>query len=42
MRLWVLGAASPELVRQFMDGKIVPGLKNYYGDPARGFAGGYK
>lgn len=36
-----LGAASPDLVRRFMAGDIVPGLTGYYGDPARGFAGGY-
>lgn len=37
----VLQAASPELVKRFLSGEIVPGLKDYYGDPARGFAGGY-
>lgn len=36
-----LGAASPDLVRRFTAGEIVPGLTGYYGDPARGFAGGY-
>lgn len=35
-----LGAAPPELVRLFMDGKIME-LSGIYGDPARGFAGGY-
>lgn len=37
----VLQAAPPGLVSRFMAGEIVPGLKNVYGDPARGFAGGY-
>lgn len=30
-----------DLVRRFMAGEVVPGLVDYYGDPARGFAGGY-
>jgi hypothetical protein len=30
-----------DLVQRFMAGEIVPGLTDYYGDPARGFAGGY-
>jgi hypothetical protein len=37
----VLQAASPDLVRRFLAGEIVPGLMDTYGDPARGFAGGY-
>lgn len=37
----VLQAAPPPLVEQFMSGKIIPGLHDLYGDPARGFAGGY-
>lgn len=37
----VLMAAPPELVRRFLAGDIVPGLVDVYGDPARGFAGGY-
>lgn len=37
----VLMAAPPDLVQRFMAGEIVPGLTGYYGDPARGFAGGY-
>lgn len=37
----VLQAAGPEVVRQFLAGNVVPGLKSLYGDPARGFAGGY-
>lgn len=37
----VLQAASPELVSRFLAGGIVPGLTGFYGDPARGFAGGY-
>jgi hypothetical protein len=37
----VLQAAPPELVKRFLAGEVVPGLKDLYGDPARGFAGGY-
>ena len=37
----VLQAAPAELVRRFLAGELVPGLCDYYGDPARGFAGGY-
>jgi len=37
----VLMAAPPDLVREFMEGRIVSGLTGHYGDPARGFAGGY-
>ncbi len=37
----VLMAAPPELISEFMKGKLVSGLKDIYGDPARGFAGGY-
>lgn len=37
----VLQAASQELVRRFLSGEIVPSLDDLYGDPARGFAGGY-
>lgn len=37
----VLQAASAELVQKFLAGTLVKGLTNYYGDPARGFAGGY-
>jgi len=37
----VLQAASPDLVRRFLAGELVPGLTDLYGDPARGFAGGY-
>lgn len=37
----VLQAAPPELIRRFLAGEIVPGLVDMYGDPARGFAGGY-
>ena len=37
----VLQAASPELVRRFLAGEIITGLTGLYGDPARGFAGGY-
>lgn len=37
----ILMAAPPDLVRSFLAGEIVPGLTDYYGDPARGFAGGY-
>lgn len=38
----VLQAATPQLIRRFMAGEIVRGLEDYYGDPARGFAGGYQ
>lgn len=38
----VLQAAWPALVESFMAGRIVSGLTDYYGDPARGFAGGYR
>jgi len=38
----VLQAAGPELIRKFLAGEIVAGLTGYYGDPARGFAGGYQ
>jgi hypothetical protein len=37
----VLQAAPSILVQQFMSGEIIPGLVDVYGDPARGFAGGY-
>jgi len=37
----VLQAAPADLVRQFLDGNVMPGLNAVYGDPARGFAGGY-
>ena len=37
----VLMAAPPNLVERFLAGKIVAGLTDMYGDPARGFAGGY-
>lgn len=37
----VLGAASPQLVTRFLARELVPGLTGFYGDPARGFAGGY-
>lgn len=37
----VLQAAGPELIRRFLSGEVIPGLKDIYGDPARGFAGGY-
>lgn len=33
--------AGSRLVEWFMAGELVPGLIDYYGDPARGFAGGY-
>lgn len=38
----VLMSAPPELVSRFLTGEIVPGLVDCYGDPARGFAGGYE
>lgn len=34
--------ASPEQIRAFMALEIIPGLTGVYGDPERGFAGGYK
>lgn len=37
----VLQAADSSLVEAFLGGHIVLGLHDYYGDPARGFAGGY-
>ena len=37
----VLMASPPDLISRFMAGKIIPYLVDYYGDPARGFAGGY-
>jgi hypothetical protein len=37
----VLMAAPAELVKRFLAGELVPGLIDLYGDPARGFAGGY-
>lgn len=36
-----LGAAPPELVQRFLAGNLCPELVDRYGDPARGFAGGY-
>lgn len=38
---YVLGAASPEQVRWFLAHAGELGLTDIYGDPARGFAGGY-
>lgn len=37
----VLQAASADLVKRFLAGEIRPELVDRYGDPARGFAGGY-
>lgn len=37
----VLMSAPPELVESFLRGELTQGLSNFYGDPARGFAGGY-
>lgn len=37
----VLQAAEAWLVKLFLRGLLVPGLTNLYGDPERGFAGGY-
>lgn len=34
-------SVGSDLVQRFLSGEIVPGLADYYGDPARGFAGGY-
>ncbi|MDP2668259.1 MAG: hypothetical protein Q8P07_00260 [bacterium] len=38
----VLQAASAWLVKLFLRGLMIPGLTDLYGDPARGFAGGYE
>lgn len=40
-KIGLLGA-EPQQVRAFLDGTLVPGLEGLYGDPARGFAGGYR
>lgn len=37
----VLQCAPPDLVARFLAGALIPGLVDLYGDPARGFAGGY-
>lgn len=37
----VLQAASPELIRAWLAGEGLPEIINRYGDPERGFAGGY-
>jgi len=37
----VLQAACPSTIKRFLAGKIAPELVDRYGDPARGFAGGY-
>jgi len=37
----VLQAAPPELVQAFLEGKLLPGIQQPYGDPSRGFAGAY-
>jgi hypothetical protein len=37
----VVQSAPPEVVQAFLDGEVVEGLTDTYGDPARGFAGGY-
>ena len=34
--------ATPEQIRAFLEGKVIHGLVDLYGDPERGFAGGYK
>ena len=36
-----LVGASPTVVKNFMSGGYISGLHSYYGDPLRGFAGGY-
>ena len=38
----VLQAATPEIIRAFLAGEIAPELVDRYGDPERGFAGGYQ
>lgn len=40
-KVGLLGA-SAEQVTRFLAGELVPGLTGFYGDPARGFAGGYR
>lgn len=37
----VIQSAPPELIEYFMSGKFIPDIKDIYGDPSRGFAGGY-
>lgn len=39
-KVGLLGANAAQVTR-FLAGALVPGLTGYYGDPARGFAGGY-
>ncbi len=39
-KVGLLGA-TPEQVSRFLSGQLVPDLVDRYGDPARGFAGGY-
>lgn len=34
-------SGPPEVIRAFLSGELLPGLQSLYGDPARGFAGGY-
>ena len=36
-----LMGGTPEQIQAFLDGEIIPGLMDTYGDPQRGFAGGY-
>ncbi|TAM50795.1 MAG: hypothetical protein EPN72_10345 [Nevskiaceae bacterium] len=39
-KIGLLGATAAQ-VERFLAGRLVPGLAGCYGDPARGFAGGY-
>lgn len=38
----VLQSATSDQIQSFLDGDLAPGLVDRYGDPARGFAGGYQ
>ncbi|TAL75362.1 MAG: hypothetical protein EPN56_05175 [Rhodanobacter sp.] len=40
-KVGLLGASAAQVAR-FLAGELVPGLTGFYGDPARGFAGGYR
>lgn len=37
----IVASGNKQFVQDFLDGKIDSNLTNYYGDPVRGFAGGY-
>lgn len=41
-RIKIVMQSAPEwLIEKFMKGEIIPDMKDIYGDPMRGFAGGY-